>query len=79
MFNKTNDPSATGRMTKPVNFYLAAPSAQSVYLVGDFNWGTQRLIPCGAAWMAGGISKYHSGTAITDIGSWWMAIPCLIH
>jgi len=28
---------AAGSMTKPVNFYCAAPSAQSVYLVGDFN------------------------------------------
>jgi ferredoxin len=26
------------RMTKPVNFHCAAPSAQSVYIVGDFNW-----------------------------------------
>jgi 1,4-alpha-glucan branching enzyme len=38
MFNNTDDLSAAGRMTKPVNFYYSAPSAQSVYLVGDFNW-----------------------------------------
>jgi 1,4-alpha-glucan branching enzyme len=25
------------KTTKPVNFYCAAPSARSVYLVGDFN------------------------------------------
>jgi 1,4-alpha-glucan branching enzyme len=39
MFDKniTNLYSAK-RMTKPVNFHFAAPSAQSVYLVGDFNW-----------------------------------------
>jgi 1,4-alpha-glucan branching enzyme len=39
MFDKsTTNPYATKRTTKPVNFYCAAPSAQSVYLVGDFNW-----------------------------------------
>ena len=27
----------TRTTTKPVNFFCAAPSAQSVYLVGDFN------------------------------------------
>jgi 1,4-alpha-glucan branching enzyme len=33
----TNPYSAKG-MTKPVHFHCAAPSAQSVYMVGDFNW-----------------------------------------
>jgi 1,4-alpha-glucan branching enzyme len=33
----TNDLIAQRRTTKPVNFYFAAPSAQSVYLTGDFN------------------------------------------
>jgi 1,4-alpha-glucan branching enzyme len=28
---------AAGKTTKPVNFYCAALSARSVYLVGDFN------------------------------------------
>jgi 1,4-alpha-glucan branching enzyme len=38
IFDKSNtNPYAARRMTKPVNFYCAAPSAQSVYLVGDFN------------------------------------------
>lgn len=31
-------------MTKPVNFYCAAPGATSVYLVGDFNeWDRSAL------------------------------------
>ena len=38
MFEKnTNNAYAARRTTKPVNFYYSAPSAQSVYLVGDFN------------------------------------------
>lgn len=37
MFNNTNNLYAARKTTKPVNFYFAAPSAQSVYLVGDFN------------------------------------------
>jgi hypothetical protein len=38
MFDKTiSSPYPARKMTKPVNFYHAAPSAQSVYLVGDFN------------------------------------------
>ncbi len=33
-----------GRMTKPVNFYCAAPSAKSVHLAGDFNsWDHESL------------------------------------
>jgi 1,4-alpha-glucan branching enzyme len=37
MFNNTNNLYAARRTTKPVNFYFAASTAQSVYLVGDFN------------------------------------------
>jgi 1,4-alpha-glucan branching enzyme len=38
MFNQsTNNPYAVKDTAKPVNFHCAAPSAQSVYLVGDFN------------------------------------------
>jgi 1,4-alpha-glucan branching enzyme len=38
MFNKNiTNPYSAKRMTKPVNFYCAAPSAQSVYMAGDFN------------------------------------------
>ena len=36
--NNTNtNPYSAKRMTKPINFHCEAPSAQSVYLVGDFN------------------------------------------
>jgi len=38
MFTKsTANPYSARTTTKPVNFYCAAPSAQSVYLMGDFN------------------------------------------
>src|ERR1700733_14620817 len=38
MFDKTTAYRYAARNTsKPVNFYCAAPAAQSVYLVGDFN------------------------------------------
>jgi 1,4-alpha-glucan branching enzyme len=38
MFDKTTTNSYAARNTvKPVNFYCYAPSARSVYLVGDFN------------------------------------------
>jgi len=38
MFDKDiTNPYSAKRMTKPVNFYCSAPSAQSVYLAGDFN------------------------------------------
>jgi len=38
MFDKTaTNPYAARTTAKPVNFFCAAPSAQSVYLVGDFN------------------------------------------
>ena len=33
----TANPYSAKGMTKPVNFHCAAPAAQSVYLVGDFN------------------------------------------
>ena len=35
--NRLASPYAASRTAKPVNFYCAAPSAQFVYLVGDFN------------------------------------------
>jgi 1,4-alpha-glucan branching enzyme len=34
----TANPYSAKGMTKPVNFHCAAPSAQSVYMTGDFNW-----------------------------------------
>ena len=38
MFNEsTTNRYSAKNSTKPVNFYCAAPSAQSVYLIGDFN------------------------------------------
>ena len=38
MFNEsTANRYSAKNSTKPVNFYCAAPSAQSVYLIGDFN------------------------------------------
>jgi 1,4-alpha-glucan branching enzyme len=37
MFENTDNLPAARRTAKPVNFYYAAPSAQSVSLVGDFN------------------------------------------
>ena len=38
MFDKNiTNPYSAKRMTKPVNFYYVDPSAESVYLVGDFN------------------------------------------
>src|SRR6267142_6853456 len=37
MFDKITNPYAARTTAKPVNFFCAAPSAQSVYLVGDFN------------------------------------------
>ena len=38
MFDKSTTNRYPARSTtKPVNFYCAAPSAQSVYMVGDFN------------------------------------------
>jgi 1,4-alpha-glucan branching enzyme len=38
MFDRsTFNPYSARNTTKPVNFYCAAPSARSVYLVGDFN------------------------------------------
>src|SRR5579872_1516325 len=38
MFNQsTSNPYSARNTTKPVNFYCVAPSAQSVFLVGDFN------------------------------------------
>jgi 1,4-alpha-glucan branching enzyme len=38
MCNKgATNPYGAKTTTKPVNFYCAAPSARSVYLVGDFN------------------------------------------
>ena len=38
MFDESNyNPYSAKNRTKPVNFYCAAPSAKSVYLVGDFN------------------------------------------
>jgi 1,4-alpha-glucan branching enzyme len=38
MFDKSaSNPYSAKRMTKPVNFHCSAPSARSVYLVGDFN------------------------------------------
>jgi 1,4-alpha-glucan branching enzyme len=37
----TPNPYSAKNTTKPVNFYCTAPSARSVYLVGDFNgWDT---------------------------------------
>jgi 1,4-alpha-glucan branching enzyme len=33
----TINPYSAKRMTKPINFHYAAPSAQSVYMTGDFN------------------------------------------
>jgi len=38
MFSKsTAHPYLAKKSTKPINFYCTAPSAQSVYLIGDFN------------------------------------------
>jgi 1,4-alpha-glucan branching enzyme len=38
MFDKTTtNPYSARHTAKPVNFYCSAPSARSVYLVGDFN------------------------------------------
>jgi 1,4-alpha-glucan branching enzyme len=38
MFDKNSfSPYAARNTTKPVNFYCAAPFAQSVFLAGDFN------------------------------------------
>src|SRR5215472_4114238 len=37
MFKDTINPYSARNTIKPVNFYCAAPSARSVYLVGDFN------------------------------------------
>ena len=37
IFGKSTDPYSAGNSTKPVNFYCAASSARSVFLVGDFN------------------------------------------
>jgi 1,4-alpha-glucan branching enzyme len=37
MFNSSIKPFVTRGTIKPVNFYYAAPSAESVYLMGDFN------------------------------------------
>jgi 1,4-alpha-glucan branching enzyme len=33
----SNDRYSARNMVKPVNFYCSAPTAQSVFLVGDFN------------------------------------------
>ena len=35
--NRPANPYSAKNRTKPVNFYCAAPLAQSVYIVGDFN------------------------------------------
>src|SRR6266446_6116106 len=72
MFEETTtNPYAPRNSAKPVNFYCDAPSARSVYLVGDFNGWNATSHPSAAVWMAGGSSRCNSPTATTDIGSWW--------